>query len=86
MAPAGVYVLARIYEPGGSVVKSGPMKTRSYSPRLDRDLISVLYRLRRARGIPMTALASQLIRAALRYEGVLGERGGEERDSRVAER
>ena len=51
------------------------MKTRYYSPRLDRDLIAVLYRLRRARGIPMTALASQLIRAALRSKGVLGRIG-----------
>jgi len=45
-------------------------KAKGYSPRLDPDLIPILYRERRARNIPMTVLASQLIRAALRYEGV----------------
>jgi hypothetical protein len=50
------------------------MKTQYYSPRLDRDLIRLLYRLRRARRIPMTTLASQLIRAALQHEGVLPAR------------
>lgn len=48
-------------------------KAKGYSPRLDPDLIPVLYRERRRRKIPMTTLASGLIRAALRYEGVLGE-------------
>ena len=39
-----------------------------YSPRLDRDLITALYHEAKARGIPMTQLASRLIRAALRCE------------------
>jgi len=47
------------------------MKAHYYSPRLDRDLIPVLFRERRARKIPMTVLASRLIRAALRSEGVI---------------
>jgi hypothetical protein len=46
-------------------------KAKGYSPRLEADLIPILYRERRRRRIPMTVLASRLIRAALRYEGVL---------------
>ena len=56
-------------------------KTKPYSPRLNPELIPVLYRERRRRRIPMTVLASRLIRAALRYEGVLGS----EPAARVAE-
>lgn len=56
-------------------------KAKGYSPRLDPDLIPILYRERQARQIPMTVLASRLIRAALRYEGVLDT----ERAARVAE-
>jgi hypothetical protein len=47
------------------------MKARYYSPRLERDLIPVLFRERRRRRMPMTKLASKLIRAALRYEGLI---------------
>lgn len=47
-------------------------KSRGYSPRIDPALIPILYREGKLRKIPMTVLASQLIRAALRYEGVLG--------------
>lgn len=47
------------------------MKARYYSPRLERDLIPVLFRERCRRKLPMTKLASSLIRAALRYEGVM---------------
>ena len=36
-----------------------------YSPRLDRDLISPLYHAAKCRRIPMTRLASTLIRGAL---------------------
>lgn len=36
-----------------------------YSPRLDRDLISPLYRAAKCRRVPMTRLASALIREAL---------------------
>jgi hypothetical protein len=39
---------------------------RYYSPRPDRDLITQLYYGARARGLPMTVLASTLVRAALR--------------------
>jgi len=56
-------------------------KAKYYSPRIDRDLIPVLYRERQARDVPMTVLASRLIRAALRFEGVLGT----EQTPRVAE-
>ena len=56
-------------------------KAKYYSPRLERDLIPVLYREGKARNVPMTVLASELIRAALRYEGVLGN----EQTARVAE-
>ena len=56
-------------------------KRKYYSPRLDPNLIPILYRERQARQIPMTVLASRLIRAALRYEGVLGN----EPAARVAE-
>ena len=56
-------------------------KAKYYSPRLDPDLIPILYRERQARNEPMTVLASRLIRAALRYEGVLGN----EQPARVAE-
>ena len=57
------------------------MKARYYSPRLERDLIPVLFRERCKRKLPMTKLASSLIRAALRYEGVVGNDAAE----RVAE-
>ncbi len=36
-----------------------------YSPRLDRDLISQLYHAAKARRIPMTRLASSLVREGL---------------------
>jgi hypothetical protein len=55
------------------------MKARYYSPRLERDLIAVLFRERCKRKVPMTTLASSLIRAALRYEGIV------EPTARVAE-
>jgi len=44
--------------------------TRYYSPRLERPLISALYRAAKARRIPMTQLASSLVREGLeRMEG-----------------
>ena len=39
--------------------------SRYYSPRLERPLISVLYHAAKARGIPMTRLASSLVREGL---------------------
>jgi hypothetical protein len=42
--------------------------SRYYSPRLDRDLISRLYHQARAERVPMTALASRLIREGLAHE------------------
>ena len=48
-----------------------------YSPRLDRDLISRLYRQAKAERVPMTALASRLVR-----EGLAGP---ERETSRLAE-
>ena len=37
-----------------------------YSPRLDRDLVTSLYHSAKARRVPMTKLASSLIREGLR--------------------
>jgi hypothetical protein len=41
------------------------MKTKYYSPRLRRDLVSRLHAEKEKRGIPMTTLADRLISAAL---------------------
>ena len=41
---------------------------RYYSPRLDRDLISRLYHQARTERVPMTALASRLVREGLGQE------------------
>ena len=41
------------------------MKTKYYSPRIRRELVSRLYREKEVRGIPMTTLADRLISAAL---------------------
>jgi len=38
---------------------------RYYTPRLDRDLISLLYHAAKARRIPMTRFASSLVREGL---------------------
>jgi hypothetical protein len=43
---------------------------RVYSPQLERDLISPLYHAAKARRIPMTRLASELIREGLARLGV----------------
>ncbi len=40
-------------------------QARYYSPQLDRDLITSLYHAARARRIPMTRLASSLVREGL---------------------
>jgi hypothetical protein len=45
-----------------------------YSPRIDRDLISSLYRVAKTRRVPMTRLASALVREGLWR---LGEGGNE---------
>ncbi len=44
-----------------------------YHPKIREDLILRLYRLAKARGIPMTRLVSQLLESALAQH----ERGGE---------
>ena len=41
-------------------------RTKYYSPRLRRELISPLYHASKARRIPMTALASRLVAEGLR--------------------
>ena len=43
-------------------------ETRYYSPRLERDLISTLYHQAKAESIPMTTLASRLIREGLKLK------------------
>ena len=40
-------------------------RSRHYSPQLDRPLISALYHAAKARRIPMTRLASSLVREGL---------------------
>jgi hypothetical protein len=47
-----------------------------YSPRLDRDLISPLYHAAKSRRVPMTRLASALMREALSRLGTSGKDEG----------
>ena len=49
---------------------------RYYTPQLDRDLITSLYHAAKARNVPMTRLASSLVRDGLAR---LGESEGGER-------
>jgi hypothetical protein len=43
-----------------------PLQTaKYYSPRIDRDLVSLLFHSAKARRIPMTRLASSLVREGL---------------------
>jgi post-segregation antitoxin (ccd killing protein) len=42
------------------------MKTKYYSPQLDRQLVSALYHEAKARRIAMTTLANDLIRSAFK--------------------
>ena len=49
-------------------------KARYYSPRLDENLISPLYHAAKAKRIPMTRLASSLVREGL--ERLAGGHGG----------
>ena len=50
-------------------------QSRHYSPRLERPLITALYHAAKARRIPMTRLASSLVREGLER---MGERTGNE--------
>ena len=47
-------------------------RQKCYTPQLEREPVSILHHEAKARQIHTTALASSLIKAALRYEGVLG--------------
>lgn len=38
---------------------------RYYTPRLDRDLVTALYHTAKSHGVPMTRLASSLVREGL---------------------
>jgi len=38
-----------------------------YSPKIDEDLIPRLYRIARARGVPMTALVNKILKRSLAY-------------------
>ena len=49
-------------------------RARYYTPRLDQNLISPLYHAAKAKRIPMTRLASSLVRAGLAVLG--GSDGG----------
>ena len=55
-------------------------KAKYYSPRIDRDLISRLYREARAQRVPMTVLTSRILRAGLVFAARI-----EGRKSRIAE-
>jgi hypothetical protein len=44
-------------------------RSRHYSPQLDRQLITALYHAAKARRIPMTQLASSLVREGLERMG-----------------
>jgi hypothetical protein len=46
-------------------------KSRYYTPRLDRDLVTQLFHAAKSRRLPMTRLASRLVR-----EGLARLRGG----------
>jgi hypothetical protein len=59
---------------GGSPLASN----KYYSPRLHRDLISPLYHAAKSRRVPMTRLASALVRDGLSRLG-----GSEDRESAV---
>jgi len=50
-------------------------KARIYSPQIERDLITFLYQTARSRRVPMTRLASMLVREGLARMG--GNDGGE---------
>jgi len=50
-------------------------KARYYSPQLERDLITSLYHTAKSRRVPMTRLASMLVRDGLARMG--GDDGGE---------
>lgn len=41
------------------------MRSRYYTPQLDRDLVTLLYHTARSRRMPMTRLASALVREGL---------------------
>lgn len=41
------------------------MRSRYYTPQLDRDLVTLLYHSARSRRVPMTRLASALVREGL---------------------
>jgi hypothetical protein len=41
------------------------MRNRYYTPQLDRDLVTLLYHTARSRRVPMTRLASALVREGL---------------------
>ncbi len=38
-----------------------------YSPKIDEELIPRLYRIAKARGVPMTALVNRILRRSLAY-------------------
>lgn len=46
-------------------------RQRGYTPQLERGLVSILYYEAKAQSVHMTTLANRLMRAALRYEGVI---------------
>ena len=50
-------------------------KARYYSPQLERDLVTSLYHTARSRRVPMTRLASMLVRDGLARMG--GDDGSE---------
>ena len=54
--------------PAAEVKRPGPehtMRNRYYTPQLDRELVTLLYHTARSRRMPMTRLASALVREGL---------------------
>jgi hypothetical protein len=49
----------------------GDMKKKWYSPQLERGVVRALYFEAKARHVRMTTLVNRLVRAALRYEGIM---------------
>lgn len=47
-----------------------------YSPKIHEDLIPVLYRLARAKKIPMTRLVDEILRDGLRGQGLIDQAEG----------
>jgi hypothetical protein len=76
LMPTGVAVFTRAER----LAHYGEMAKKFYSPQLQAPVVRGLYRLAKRRGIPMTKLTNNLLRAALR-RGRSGRTTGRARSS-----